>query len=152
MIRNSDVRILVACLALFATTACDNGPAGPDTGLTMNEIAGRYGAYGDYGALELTTLADGETVDWLAAGGSVDLTLSADGTTAGSLHVPGADENGSDFEADLAGSWTLVGDTVRFEQAADTFIRDVPLAVEGSTLVGDRSFGEVRVRMVLRRE
>lgn len=151
MIRNARFRIAATLLVLLPLGACENGPAGPDDRLTIAHVAGAYRAGDSYGAWELTTTDDQQTTDWLEAGASVELSLASDGRTAGRIFVPGAEEDGSDWEADLAGTWSLTGNTVRFQHPADTFIRDMPFEVVGSTLVGDRTFGGTRVRMVLRK-
>jgi hypothetical protein len=62
------------------------------------------------------------------------------------------DEDGGDFDADLAGTWTLKGDTIRFAHPADTFVRDMPFAVHDTELRGDRTFSGVRVRVTLVRK
>lgn len=97
--------------------------------------------------LEVTQI--GQTTDYLAAGATARLELDADGTTTGRLFVPGGGENGGDFDADLAGTWTLQGDTVRLSHAADTFLRDMPLVVSRNSLAGDRTFSGIHVRIVL---
>lgn len=139
-----------AILAFQVVAACSNNPSDPE--ISMASVAGDYVAGGSHGALDVTTIANGESTDWLAAGASVELALDVDGTTTGQIMIPGAGEGGLDFTADLAGHWTLDGEIVRFQHAADTFIRDMDFEVVGSTLVGDRSFADVRVRMDLRKE
>ncbi|HEX6938241.1 MAG TPA: hypothetical protein VF158_02425 [Longimicrobiales bacterium] len=131
-------------------TACsDDEPPAPE--IRMAEVAGDYVAEGDYGVYSFTTTADGQTTDWLAEGASVHITLTADGRTSGRLFVPGGDEDGSDFEADLAGTWSLIGDIVEFSHEADTFIRDMAFHVEDGRLSGDETFDDARVRLVLER-
>lgn len=78
-----------------------------DDPLTVNEISGSYEAS------TFTLTQDGSTDDLLAQGGT--LTLNADGTTSGRLFVPDGNEDGSDFDADLAGTWTLNGSRVSFD-------------------------------------
>lgn len=63
--------------------------------------------------------------------------------------MPGALDGGGDFDADLAGSLTLNGDTVTFDQAADTFLRDMPFEYRDGRLVGDATFGDDRIRVTL---
>lgn len=137
-------------LAAFAglLAACGDGPLDPGSP-SMAVVAGEYDAADTFGALSFTTTADGETTDWLAAGARLTLTLDADGTVAGRLFIPGGDEDGSDMDADMAGTWTLSGTTVRFEQEADTFVRDMPFTYTDKVLSGDRTFSDVRVRVVL---
>lgn len=145
-------RFLVLLLAL-ATMACgsDKDTMGPDP-LTMQMVAGTYLAGDNFGAITFTTTEDGETTDWLSEGATLEIELAANGTTTGHLFVPGADEDGRDLDADLAGSWTLKGDTVRFSQQADTFVRDMPFLVIDNELKGDATFSEARVQVVLVRQ
>ena len=101
--------------------------------------------------MSLTTTVGGATTDWLEDGAFVQLSLAANGTTTGRLFVPGAEEGGSDMDVDLTGTWTLHGETVRLKHSADTFLRDMPLTTQGSRLIGDQSFGERRIRLVLQK-
>jgi hypothetical protein len=110
---------------------------------TVENVAGSYSA----ASFTLTT-AQG-TVDLLALGSEVTVILSTDGTTTGHLFVPGGGENGEDLDADLAGTWTLSGSTVTFNQTADTFIRDAEFAASQDRLTGEGTFGEETIRLVL---
>lgn len=140
--------IIVRCLPLaltgLALTACGDG-TGP--GLTEAEVAGAYVA---------TTLTiDGGTgaVDQLALGATIQLTLTVDGNTAGLLIVPGGATDGSDFEADLAGTWILSGQAVRLSHVADSFLNDVIFAYTDGTLTGIRADDDTgtTIRVVLSR-
>jgi len=77
------------------------------------------------------------------------MSLAANGTTTGHLFLPGADTGGADFNADMAGTWMLSGDTIQFDQTADSFVRDMPFLAGENRLTGDHTFGGVRVRLVL---
>ena len=77
------------------------------------------------------------------------MVLNQDGTTTGRLVAPGLGENGTDVDEDLAGTWTLQGSTVTFDQSGDTFIRDVPFTAEPSRLRAEGTFNGVIVRAVL---
>ncbi len=147
MIRTLRSPVPVTLATVLLLIACGDDPTEPR--LTMDLVAGDYVAEDEFGAMTFTTTEDGQTVDWLAGGASLTIQLARDGSTEGRLFVPGADEDGSDFDADLAGTWTLVGDTVRFSHAADTFVRDMPFAVQDGRLEGDRVFGDTRIRVVL---
>lgn len=136
--------VLTVCLA----GCSDDGPT--ETSLTMSLVAGNYAAEGDYGVY--TTTVDGQTVDQLALGLSLTLTLTEDGRTSGRFFMPEGDEDGSDYEADLTGTWTLTGNIVDFSHQADTFIRDMSFHVEGGRLTGDEMFGDTRVRIVLQKQ
>ena len=145
--RLSAIALLSATLAL---AACGDTPSGPDTkGLQAQQVAGNYRFGRGYGATAFTVTADGETIDYLALGASLQIELNRDGTTSGRLLVPGGDEDGGDMDASMAGTWKLDGSTVTFQQGADTFVRDMPLVVHGNRLVGDATFGDVRVQVTL---
>jgi hypothetical protein len=129
-------------LFILALGACEQSPSGIDPSLAaMQKVAGSYVASSAYGATRFNTIIEGQTTNWLAKGAVLQINLSADGTTTGRLLVPGMDEGGGDFDKDLAGRWSLKGDTVHFEQSADTFVRDMPFLVRGNTLQGDGDFG-----------
>lgn len=132
------IRLSSALLAItlaFSAAACsDDDPVEP-TPLTMKDVAGTYVASGEVGSLIITG-EDDETIDLLEQGAEIEIELDADGTTAGQLFVPEGDEDGSDLEADLAGTWTLKGDTVQLKHDADTFLRDMKFVVNKKELVG----------------
>jgi hypothetical protein len=132
-------------------TACSESPSEP-VPLTVQDVAGVYGASGAFGAYTFTTVDGGVVTDRLEAGASISLRLNTDGTTEGELFVPGADEDGSDFEANLTGTWQLAGGAVTLEHDADTFLRDMPLTVIGGRLEGDETFDGARVRLTLQRQ
>ena len=140
--------ITFAALAGLLTAACGDDPASPEAP-TMAVVAGEYDATDSFGALTFTTTADGQTTDWLAAGASLTLTLNADGTMDGRLFIPGVEEDGGDLDESMAGTWTLSGTTIDFQQDADTFVRDMPFTYTDGALSGDRTFDEVRVQVVL---
>lgn len=111
---------------------------------TIDNVSGSYSA----ATFTVTSPAAG-TVDLLALGAEVDVILATDGTTTGHLFVPGGGENGEDFEADLRGTWTLTDSTVTFDQEGDTFIRDVEFTATRSQLIGEDTFEDQTVRLVL---
>lgn len=137
----------VALAAVILLAACSDDPEGPD--LTTADLVGEYAAEAGVAGAVFSTTEAGETVDWLTRGGSLTITLEATNTTEGHLFVPEAEEDGSDFEANLAGTWTLSGDTVRFSHNADTFVRDMPFVYRDGRLEGERTFDETLVRVVL---
>ena len=150
MFRSHSLRpaaLALSAVAALMTVACEQ--PGEPVVPTMAAVAGEYDANESFGALSFTTTAEGETINWLEAGASFSLTLNADGTVSGRLFIPGGDENGADMDADMAGTWTLLGNTVTFEQDADTFVRDMPFTYIDGVLEGDHIFDDVRVRVVL---
>jgi hypothetical protein len=93
----------------------------------------------------MVALGDRPTpVSFTLTGGSVD-------ADAHLSRVHPAVTGEGDFDADLAGTWTRSGSIVEFSHAADTFVRDMPFTMQGATLVGDRTFGDVRIRVTLTR-
>lgn len=131
-------RILVFGLALTAA-ACADDPLSPE-----ERVAG------EYTATTLTVNQGGATFDALQTGARLDIILRENGTTTGRLFVPQGDEDGGDFEADLTGTFTVSedGQRVTFDQAADTFIRDVEFTVQGNQLVSNA----LGVQVVLTRQ
>lgn len=93
----------------------------------------------------------GTTIDVSAQGGSLTIALTSQHTTTGRLFVPGGGNGGADLDADLVGTWTLSGNTVRFSQAADTFVRDLAFTVKGQTLASQGSAGGATFDIVLSR-
>lgn len=106
---------------------------------------------GSYQATSWTGTTGGTTTDVLDAGGHFSITLTPQGTTTGHLFIPAAVTGEGDFDSDLAGTWTQSGAIVDFNHAADTFVRDMPFTMQGATLVGDRTFGDLRIRVTLTR-
>mgnify|MGYP006173008693 CR=1 FL=1 len=86
-----------------------------------------------------------------ADGATIELVLAENGTTTGRLFIPAGVAGVPDFDENLAGTWAVVDGRVVLSHAADTFLRDMPLELEGDRLVGDQRFGGVRVRVVLQR-
>jgi hypothetical protein len=144
-----ETRCLAIVLLLGATAACADS-TGPTPDPTLGSVAGVYHADGDGG--ELTTVEGGAPSDWLAEGGSIRLELRADGTTAGRIFIPEAAEEGGDFEADLAGGWSIAEGAVHLDHEADTFLRDMSFQVRGGRLEGSAEFSGLRVQVVLVRQ
>lgn len=139
--------MLFAAALMVVIPACDSDPAETDDPAAL--VVGDYIAEEELGAFRLTTLVDGVETDWLAQGAIIEMTLHANGTTTGRMFIPGADEDGGDFEADLTGTFTVTGSVVEFDHAADTFIRDMPFTWVDGRLTGDRTFSETRVVLEL---
>jgi hypothetical protein len=125
--------------SLALLTACSDA-------LTVDDLAGSYSA------TTFTTQEGSATTDWLTGGASIHVTLSAAGNTSGRLFVPGGNEDGSDLDADLTGTWALAGSQVTFQHSADTFLRDMPFTVDAGRLIGEATFSGVTVRVVLERD
>ncbi len=123
---------------LLAVVACGDAAAP-----TLTDVAGSYSA------TTLTTQEASVITDLLAQGSLLNVVLNADGTTTGRLFVPNGGEQGGDFDADLAGTWVLHGDTVEFDHTADTFVRDMPFVFQNNRLTGEQTFSGTTVRAVL---
>jgi hypothetical protein len=104
---------------------------------------------GTYEASTFTLTSFTGTTDLLLAGASVDATLAPDGTTSGRLFVPDGEEDGSDLDEDLTGTWTLSGQTVTFNQTADTFIGEAEFTAGRNTLTAEGTFDGVSVFLQL---
>jgi hypothetical protein len=112
-------------------------------------------ATGNYTAISFVTTGSGGMRNEISAGSTLTLNLNANGTTSGHLHVA-ANGNDPAFDADMAGTWSQNGMIVQIDQAADTFVRDMPFELTANTiggwdLVGDRGFLGTRVQLTLRR-
>jgi hypothetical protein len=112
---------------------------------------------GTYHATKMTVVQNGQTTNMLAQGASLTVTLtpadSVSGTTAGSLVVPAAyTESGTQETEDLTGTYAYdrKAKRITFDQAADTFIRDIIWTVDGTKLTGTFDAGaEGRLDVVL---
>ena len=128
----------VALTLVLALSGCDDdGSFSP----TVDNVAGAYSA------TTFTLTVAVATVDQLVLGSEVELALAPDGTTTGHLFVPGGE--GADLDADLTGTWALSRGGVTFDQAADTFIRDVRFTADRNRLIGEATIGHQIVALVL---
>jgi hypothetical protein len=107
---------------------------------------------GTYNATLFETTVGGNTTDHLATGASITVTLVADLTVTGRLFAPGGNEDGTDLDADLTGTWTLLRNSLRMDSEADTFVRGVDwVVVPGGILTATGVFDDVTVEVVLER-
>jgi hypothetical protein len=108
---------------------------------------------GSFAATRFTIVDITGTHDLLPAGARLDLTLAAGGSASGTLVVPDG-ESGSDvLTASMAGTWTLQGSTLTFDQAEDTFVRDTPFILKSSNRIeADKVFSGTRVLLTLTRQ
>lgn len=135
-------RSLVLLPLVMVLAGCGNDSTGP----TNASVAGPYVA-----SVFTVRQGSGPTVDLLARGASIDVTLSASGGVTGQLVVPGTPEFGTGLTADLAGTYTISGNTLRFSQSADTFIRDIDWTIGDNVLTasGDAGGGAIAaVRLI----
>jgi hypothetical protein len=131
--------LFTAMAALVLASACSDDPNVPKGG----PVAGQYHA------TTFTVSSSGLSVSLLPLGASLDIALAPDQTTTGRLIVPAAAAGGEALDEDLAGTWRQSNDTVYFSQTADTFVRDVPFVIKGSTLVGSEVTPDGRVDVTL---
>jgi hypothetical protein len=138
------VPAVALCLAL-AVAGCgdDDDPFSP----TVENVAGSYTASTFTAESDLVG-----TLDLLAMGATVSVTLNEDGTTTGRLFVPEGGEEGGDLDVDLAGTWSLTGDTVTFSQTGDSFIRDVDFVASENRLTGEGKFDDTDLLLVLTKD
>ena len=143
--------VAVVVLAIMGTAACGENAA-PEMPMGNNDPPGTQEVAGSYSATVFTVTEGGTTTDLLAQGASIDLLLKTDGQTSGRLFVPGGNEDGSDLDADLTGTWSISGSSVNLTQTADTFLRDMTFVVgNDNTLEGEETFGSATVRVSLQK-
>ena len=109
---------------------------------------------GSYSAIEFVTTGNSGQTNQLVIGGSLNMNLAANGTTSGHLHLAASGGNPA-FDADMAWTWTMTGNVVKFTQSADTFVRNMdftlqPIATDTWDLIGDQVFSGTRVQLTLR--
>lgn len=140
---------LLAALAVVLAVACSD-PFTP----TVQRVAGAYHA------VSFTATDSAGTTDWMPST-RLDIRLFSNGRTDGLLWMIGGGEGGTDIQQLMTGSWSLDGDTVRFSQTADTFVRDIAFLARATRsddiqlydrLEGDQTFAGMRIRILLKRQ
>jgi hypothetical protein len=135
------IRRLTLLLASCALLSCGDDLATPS----------RDAVVGTYRATRFTATQSGITANLLNVGAALSLTLADDGAATGHLFAPGLGLGGADVNEDLSGTWTLSGQSVHLSFPAATLIRDMTLRVEDNQLVGEESFEDTRLQLVLTR-
>jgi hypothetical protein len=133
------MRVVALSLAIGLAACGDDDSFSP----TVETVAGSYTA------TTFTLSSAVGTINLLGAGATVTVVLEADGSTTGRLFVPGGDDDGSDLDQSLEGTWTLTGDTVTFDQTADTFLPEVQFTATANRLTGEGSVSGGTLRLVL---
>jgi hypothetical protein len=143
-----------ALIAAAAFAACDDSGT-PLTPGGEFAVSGTWAASpaegGDFGGITFQADTADISRDMIAEGAFLVLGLHPNGETSGRLFIPANVEGVPDLDEDLTGTWRIEDGVVQLDHDADTFLRDLPLAVDGDRLVGDELFGGVRVRLVLER-
>ena len=111
------------------------------------------GPVGPYAAIILYSTSAADPSIKQPNSGGFTINLAADGSTTGHLHLD-AFNGAPAVDADMAGTWTQNGNTVTFDQAADTFVRNMSFTIEKITdhvwfLVGDDVFAGTRFNVRL---
>ena len=136
------MRIPYLLLVAVALGAACGDSTGNGT-LTLDDVAGAYHA------TRFEREEGGIVTDELALGASIDLTLAANGSTTGTLFVPMGNSDGTDFQADLTGTWTLNGQAVTLSHPSATFLVDVVFAYTPGTLSGASGNENFIIRVTL---
>jgi hypothetical protein len=111
---------LCSLLAITAVAACsDNITRLPSP--TAQDVIGSYHANGVFRGRP-----NESSQDLLTRGSHITITLAPDGTVSGDLLLVGAADGAGDLTADMAGTWRIERNTVRLDQAANTFMRTIP--------------------------
>jgi hypothetical protein len=111
-------------------------------------------AAGSYRATTFMTTGPSGQNNQLLSGSTVSITLASNGTTSGHLHLAASGSNPA-VDADLTGTWTQNGTTVRFSiPAVDSFINAMAFTLtansaSGWDLVGDQGFSGTRIQLTL---
>jgi hypothetical protein len=108
---------------------------------------------GTFAATRFTIVDNTGTHDLLPEGARLDLTLAAGGSVSGSLVIPDPGSSSGVATASMAGTWTLQGNILSFDQSADTFVRDTPFILKSSNRIeADQVFSGTRVMLTLTRQ
>ena len=135
------MRPILCLLAIAAVVGCSDSFKP-----TTENILGMYQVE------SFTTDNAGTSRDLFAAGATLELIILPFGDVVGALNVPPIPPDTTMFYASMNGSWALTGNKVRFTQDADSFVRDLDWIADKDRLSGDKTFGAVRVRVVLKRQ
>lgn len=118
-------RVIALWLApMLAAAIAECG--GDATTSPAESVAGRYTS------TTFVYTAGGIPYDIVALGGGLTLTLNAAGQTVAGTFVPAVPD--STTRIDMTGTYTVSGDTVRFQQVVSTFVQAVPWLDAGKQL------------------
>ncbi len=119
---------------------------GCDSTTDPDPLAGRF---------EATSFVVTETgeapMDVLALGGDLTITIAENNSTTGTLNIPPELGGGAWLSFSMNGTATRTGNTVRFNQPADTFVRDIDWTFSGNTLNATETVSGVSLAITLTR-
>ncbi|MCU0633879.1 MAG: hypothetical protein MUE41_03305, partial [Gemmatimonadaceae bacterium] len=128
-------RLAIAFVAATMVTACDE-----DSVTQVPSVAGTYRAT----TFQVTPQGQAP-IDVLARGGTLELSIASDNSTSGTLTLPASVTGVAALTASMVGTAVQTGNTVRFQQSADTFVRDISWTVNSGSLVAtDQTAGSAR--------
>mgnify|MGYP003577217059 FL=1 len=108
------------------------------------------------GTFEATSFIVTETgeapMDVLALGGDLTITIAQNNSTTGTLNVPSELTGGSNLSFSMNGTAIRTGNTVAFDQQADTFVRDLAWTFSGNTLIANETVSGVSLAITLTRQ
>jgi len=138
--KQSLMRTAPIFLGIAAIIACGSDSTAPNA------------VVGSYAATQFTTTGSSGQTNQLLAGSTLNLTLASGGGLTGHLHLAATSANPV-FDADMAGTWTRIGNSVDFTQTAvDTFVEDITFNVEANgDLVGAGTFQGTAIALTLSR-
>jgi len=122
---HTSFRSVFATVAMLGTRAA----CGDDGAIGSGSIAGTYTAT----TCRLKPPSSSE-INVLAQGGNLSIVISGNSTTTGTLNLPAIVTGGAALQTSMAGAVDRNGNSVSFEQTADTFVRDLYWTVSGNTI------------------
>jgi hypothetical protein len=115
----------VAAAAVVAAIALGCGELTPGS----ENLAGSY-----LPSVFLITPTGKPQIDVLLQGGTLNIAITASNTTSGQLSLPASVTGTTPLLALMTGDAVVTGSTLQFQQAADTFIRNLTWTVKRDTL------------------
>lgn len=115
--------LLGVAFASAASLSCGELAPGPDN------LAGAY-----LPSVFLITPAGKPQIDVLLQGGSLNISITSTNTTSGQLSLPASVTGTTPLLELMTGEAVVTGSTLQFQQAADTFIRNLTWTVKRDTL------------------
>ena len=139
------VRALLVPLGLTFAVACGDDGTGPDP---MQAVAGTYHAT----QIDVT-FTGSDPLDAIALGASIDVVLSPEGTTTGTAVIPAilTDDGLHDEVIDMAGTFTVAGNTLTFHPTVDSFFGEPAWVIGNGTLTAVDSQPEGTFEVTLTR-